>query len=201
MRTSRRGVGDRAGVHDERPRARSAELVIEHLEEETLVYDQRSHRAHCLSASAAQVWELCDGRSTADDVARRTGLSRETLAVALEELRSCDLLEGAAQASRDGSTRREVAARAIRAGVAAASVPLIVSVAAPTAAQAVTLRLCQNVGGVSNCGNACCGDPALAGCCCCQSSEQGSQRSCVPASMCPTFYPGFVGNCTCTNAG
>src|SRR6266498_3512906 len=43
------------------PRARTEDLIVEALPTETLVYDTRTHLAHCLNLSAATVWKHCDG--------------------------------------------------------------------------------------------------------------------------------------------
>ncbi|HJZ82776.1 MAG TPA: PqqD family peptide modification chaperone [Pyrinomonadaceae bacterium] len=47
------------------PRARSENLVIRELDDETLVYDMERDEAHCLNQTAALVWQRCDGRTTA----------------------------------------------------------------------------------------------------------------------------------------
>ena len=51
------------------PRARQEELVVEELPDETLVYDLKRHKAHCLNRAAALVWQHCDGRTTSSDMA------------------------------------------------------------------------------------------------------------------------------------
>ena len=51
-----------ASSRSKKPLARSEELVIEELGDELLVYDERTQRAHCLSATAARVWRACDGK-------------------------------------------------------------------------------------------------------------------------------------------
>ena len=38
------------------PRARQDELVVEELQDETLVYDLKRHKARCLNRTAALVW-------------------------------------------------------------------------------------------------------------------------------------------------
>src|SRR5687767_6467145 len=48
----------------EMPRRREGDLVVQELAGETLVYDLRTHRAHCLNESAGRVWDACDGRTT-----------------------------------------------------------------------------------------------------------------------------------------
>src|SRR5690349_15388184 len=50
------------------PEARQEDLVIEGLGDETLVYDLRTHRAHCLNRTVALIWNHCDGKSTAAEI-------------------------------------------------------------------------------------------------------------------------------------
>ena len=57
------------------PRARQEDLVIEGLDGETLVYDMRTHKAHCLNPTAALVWNRCDGRATVGEM--RAALEKE----------------------------------------------------------------------------------------------------------------------------
>jgi hypothetical protein len=52
------------------PRARTDNLVIRELDDETLVYDKQRDKAHCLNQTAALVWEQCDGKTTVAQVAR-----------------------------------------------------------------------------------------------------------------------------------
>ncbi len=52
------------------PQARKDRLVIEELPEETLIYDQERHKAHCLNQTAAFVWGRCDGRTSVDGLAK-----------------------------------------------------------------------------------------------------------------------------------
>ena len=53
-----------SGFGESMPQARTTDLLIEVLRDETLVYDLRRHRAHCLNRAAALVWKHCDGRTT-----------------------------------------------------------------------------------------------------------------------------------------
>ena len=59
------------------PAARSDGLVVEHLADETLIYDLERDEAHHLNPTAATVFELCDGRATlnelTDQAAQRLG--------------------------------------------------------------------------------------------------------------------------------
>ena len=55
------------------PRARSTDLVIQTVGNETLVYDLKSNEAHCLNETAAFVWSKCNGDLSIDEVGRGSG--------------------------------------------------------------------------------------------------------------------------------
>jgi hypothetical protein len=42
------------------PKARKERLVVKELAQETLVYDENNHKAHCLNPTAALVWKFCE---------------------------------------------------------------------------------------------------------------------------------------------
>ena len=64
------------------PRARQDELVVEELQDETLVYDLERHKARCLNRTAALVWRHCDGQTSVAEVA---ALLEEQLAIPADE--------------------------------------------------------------------------------------------------------------------
>jgi DNA-binding MarR family transcriptional regulator len=147
------------------PLARNEALVVEELGDELLVYDLSRDEAHSLGTVAAQVWKACDGKTTIDELATRLGLDRDAVVEAVEGLSTCYLLEderGRADVTK--LTRRGLSLKAAKLGAAAAAAPLIVSIAAPTAAMAVTEAFCQ---GISVSANGC-GDCHKFGCCCCE---------------------------------
>lgn len=112
-----------------RPRARRRRLVVQRLDEETLVYDQDSHRAHRLSPFAGRLWEACDGRRTIPELSEIRDASASKVAQGLKELSSAGLLE---EAPAEGPTRRRILGRLGR----AAAAPAVVSILVPARAQA-----------------------------------------------------------------
>lgn len=128
------------------PRARTEDLLIEELEDEVLVYDQRRARAHCLNRAAALVWRACDGRTTLADAATRLEGELELPAgepvvwMALERLGRAQLLAEPVElpAPRARFSRREVVRALGLAGGLTLVLPAIESLAAPLAAQAAT---------------------------------------------------------------
>jgi hypothetical protein len=126
------------------PEARTEGLVVQHLTDEVLVYDQDRHKAHCLNRTAALVWEQCDGKSTASDIARRLSLRQGgeveegVVWLAVGQLAKTHLLKEAAVGAGVAVSRREVMRRI---GVGAAvALPVVTSIVAPEAAQAANCR-------------------------------------------------------------
>jgi len=149
------------------PLARSEGLVVEELGHELLVYDMDTDHAHCLGPVAARIWRKCDGRTTAEAIGDEAGLSAGDVTQALDELARCGLL--IAPLGDRGLSRRDFGLRLTKVGAAAASVPLIVSIMAPTAAQAQTPCFSGELQGCGPCNQG--GTPTS--CCCCHGTGPG----------------------------
>ncbi|MEI7687598.1 MAG: twin-arginine translocation signal domain-containing protein, partial [Planctomycetota bacterium] len=114
------------------PRARHEELVVQISGQETLIYDQKTHQAHCLNPAAAGVWKYCDGRTAVADAASIVGrelgiaVDAEFVLCAIDQLRVADLLVEATR-SASAVSRRHVLQRLGTTGVAAALAPLVTS--------------------------------------------------------------------------
>jgi hypothetical protein len=150
------------------PEARREGLVVQHLTDEVLVYDQDRHKAHCLNHTAALVWERCDGRSTITEIASklsletRTEVEQEVVWLAVEQLSKTHLLKGRAvsELGDAGVSRREVMRRI---GIGAAvALPMVTSIVAPKATEAAN---CRTSG--QSCGNSaqCCSGVCNSGTC------------------------------------
>ncbi len=134
------------------PRARQDELVVEELQDETLVYDLKRHKASCLNRTAALVWQRCDGQTSVADVA---ALLEEQLAtptdeavvwMALDRLGRAHLLNEPVTlpADRAQYSRREVLRTLRRVAGISLLLPVIESIVAPRAATATSH--CVSVG-------------------------------------------------------
>ena len=135
------------------PRARQDELVVEELQDETLVYDLKRHKARCLNRTAALVWRHCDGQTSVADVA---ALLEEQLAIPADEAvvwMALDRLERAhlltepvtLPADRTQYSRRQMLRTLRRAAGITLLLPVIESIVAPLAAvqaSCVTLAAC-----------------------------------------------------------
>jgi hypothetical protein len=131
------------------PRARRDGLLEETVGEELLLYDQKSHTAHCLSPMAASVWRHCDGEHDLTGLAQLVGASEDLVADAMRELREKDLLDAKPelmQSTIPDESRREAIVRLARYGAAAAAGSMIVSATAATPAMAQS--------GITSCGPA-----------------------------------------------
>ncbi|MCH8145362.1 MAG: PqqD family protein [Gemmatimonadetes bacterium] len=135
------------------PRARQDELVVEELPDETLVYDLKRHKAHCLNRTSALVWQHCDGRTTVAEVAalleRQLKIPADEAVVwmALDRLGRAHLLreQVTLPAERARYSRREVLRTLRRAAGISLLLPVIESIVAPRAAaqaSCVTASVC-----------------------------------------------------------
>ncbi len=134
------------------PMRREKGLLTEQLPDETIVYDTTNHKIHCLNTIARLVWRHCDGRTSEAEMAAILGTelgvpADETLVrVTLEQLAETGLTE-VPRNSRTGVSRREAARCLARLGLGAAAA-LVVTIAAPSAAQAAS-AICSNFNAIS----------------------------------------------------
>lgn len=128
------------------PLQRRRKLVIEELADETLVYDQSRHKAHCLNRTASLVWKHCDGQTTPVQIAAMlreelgTQVSVDVVAAAVADLERARLLEAGPALARRVS-RRHAAGKMAVAGLAA----VVATITAPVAAQAASVGDCCSV--------------------------------------------------------
>ena len=121
------------------PKARTDNLVVRELDDETLVYDMERDEAHCLNQTAALVWKRCDGRTTATEAAKTlqrkldVSIDNDLIWLAVRQLERFHLVERGPK--RMSVTRRQLITKY---APAAFALPVILSIAAPTAVQAAT---------------------------------------------------------------
>lgn len=145
-------------ITSEMPRARTDDLTVDELPDETLVYDLKRHKAHCLNRTAAAVWRHCDGDTTPSQIARRLETELEIpkneqiVRFALDRLDKARLLVEGTELSRAsaGPSRRELVRKLAMVG-GALLLPMVTSITSPVAAQAAsstTPRNCRKCRGV-----------------------------------------------------
>jgi hypothetical protein len=151
---------------DRVPKARRNQLVIKELANETLVYDESNHQAHCLNQTAAFVWKHCDGRRSLPALARllekETNVSapEHTVRLAIKQFEESHLLDASRSKPTWGGLSRREMVRTI--GITAVALPIVTSIVAPQAAMAATCvqvgQPCTGIGQGTCCaGLVCCG--------------------------------------------
>ena len=130
------------------PIARSDDLLVSRLEDEVVVFDQRSERYHHLNPLAAFVWERCDGETDVDSLTEKASESfglestRPMVDEALVELTEAGLLEAGTEEMQveesvgKGVSRRSALRKMAATGAAVAALPLVTTMAAPDPAAA-----------------------------------------------------------------
>ena len=142
------------------PQARTDNLVIRELDDETLVYDMERDEAHCLNQTAALVWQQCDGKTTAMQAARAMGkeldrsVDADLVWLAVKQLQRFHLVEVSGQPL--SVSRRDLV---LKYAPLALALPVIISINTPAPAQAAS---CGGQG--APCGGA--NPPCCAGCSC-----------------------------------
>ena len=132
------------------PKARTSGLIVKELPDETLVYDLETDKAHCLNRTATWVWNNCDGKKTVKDLS--ASLAREMngepdeslIWLALDQLERFNLMvvSPTLPVELSGISRRQWVRKI---GVAALTLPMIVSIVTPVAAQAASCgQVCGN---------------------------------------------------------
>ena len=53
---------------DLRPPTQNKDVSLQRVGQEAILHDRRNGRAHVINESAAQIWELCDGQHTVDEI-------------------------------------------------------------------------------------------------------------------------------------
>jgi hypothetical protein len=118
--------------------ARNDELVVQDLPDEVLVYDLKSHKAHCLNNTAAFIWKHCDGQTTTEEIAKlmerewHTQVTEDAVWFALNKLSKAELLQEriVLPEQRAGMSRRSAMRRL---GLGALLIPAVMTIVSPTA--------------------------------------------------------------------
>lgn len=125
----------------EAPLSIREQMVVQRVGAETLVYDERRHKAFCLNETSSVVWTLADGKrtvaqiSTAAAVELKYPVSEELVHFALQQLRADGLMELPPVAANAATVSRRVVLQRLGVG-GALLLPAVAAIVAPTAAQA-----------------------------------------------------------------
>lgn len=175
-----------------KPKSRKANIVLQELEGEVLIYDLIINKALCLNETSALVYQLCDGAKTVSEIRHlmskklQTWVSEDFVRLALNELKKEKLLEDGDEIGDflAGMSRREMVKKVGLGSMVA--LPIVSSIVAPNAAMAQSNLL-----------------PLFAAC---ASSPQCMSGNCFPSvafgqvccasnTMTEGFASGFLLNC------
>lgn len=141
------------------PIARVEKLVVQEMENETLVYDLKTDKAHHLNKTMSVVWQKCDGKTSFDEVAKSlskeldANIENDFVLLALQELEKSNLIESSSdESNREIISRRKVLLNYALPAVAA---PLVMSLVSPVSAQTASCIAQESA----------CDPPTVPGCC------------------------------------
>jgi hypothetical protein len=124
-------------------KARTKNIVVKEVGEETLLYDTPANQLHSLNRVAAFVWQNCDGRRSPEQIAEMIQqqlslpANEGSVSLAIEQLSSRNLLEAPVEPAPSKTKRRR--REMLKVLTSALAIPVIASITAPTAqAQAST---------------------------------------------------------------
>ena len=187
-------------MNNNKPKSKKADLIVQDVNNETLVYNLKTNQAFCLNQTSGLVWQYCDGKNSIADISNlvsqklRIIASEDFVLLAINELNKSNLLESDSQFEKyfAGFNRREIIKRVGLASMIA--LPIISAVVAPTSANAascvitgndvffVTPQLCSD----------CCGDCLAAlpivvtNSCCSGTADPGviaANTGCLPTQI------------------
>jgi len=155
-----------------RPKRREDGLIVREVEGEMIVYDLDRHEAHCLNPEAARLWNSCNGKLDGRQILHQLyGDDLESdheaaYLIGLQQLREKNLLdEGNGTASVEHETRvsrREIVARYGKVAAVAVALPAVMSIVAPTPAEADS---CFASGASCSTSSQCCSGLCVSGTC------------------------------------
>jgi hypothetical protein len=158
------------------PVRRAKGLIVQHIDDETIILDKDRNKAHCLNRVAALVWQHCDGETSLTELAEAVEAAYGTcfkegdVAEAVAKLHKIHLLEPETKPSADlvRRERRRMTRKLAMAGLAA----IVTSIVVPTPAMAGSLPV-----------GACCTDKSQ-----CASGNcvgTGTGQACSPLCLIP----------------
>lgn len=131
-----------------KPKARLENIVVQNSAYETLIYDLTINKAYLLNQTTAFIWNLCDGQHDLAQIQNKVSkhfkqsATKDLVWLAIDQLNKDNLITNADELPNPfrGMERREVIRRI---GLATMiSLPFIISITAPKAANAASSGAC-----------------------------------------------------------
>jgi hypothetical protein len=159
----------------------ASDWLVRQIDGETIAYDVRRHRAHCLGRVASAVWSRWDGRCDLEALTLRVSqtlgerVDAALVRLAASRLRRAGLIEGSLPRARAKSEeRRRADRRRVLGGIGLLAGLAVTSLSVPTPAEAASP--CHPNGNTCSRSTDCC-----SGCCNVNSGRcSGGGRCAVP---------------------
>lgn len=155
-----------------KPNWSKANIVIQEVENEILIYDLNENKAFCLNETSAIIWQMCDGTRTVAEISETLGkrfnakISEDFVWLALDQFKKDKLISNDFPSIFAGMSRREVIRKVGFASIVA--LPVVASIVAPSPVNAQSCiaflamcnlamdlccpgSICENMGGSPNC--------------------------------------------------
>lgn len=177
------------------PNARTNDILIQSLNDETLIYDLTTDKSYCLNSTSKIIFAACNGKTTLEQLKLQHDVPEEIIFLALDDLRKNNLLAEDYSSPFAGMTRREVIRRVGLASMI--TLPIISSLTVPSALSAASLNCTCSAGLNTN--------ARIAGCQCVSNNDccgvclfNGGNPICSPptpaaqptaAACCPALVP------------
>lgn len=124
------------------PVSRTANLVVQEMDGEVLIYDLSNNKAFCLNETSALVWQLCNGKKTVAEISEfisqklNSSINEDLVWFALDQLKKEKLIENRNELPDEfeGMSRREVIKKIGLGSMIA--LPVIAAIVAPTSINA-----------------------------------------------------------------
>jgi hypothetical protein len=179
------------------PLARTADVVVQTLDKEVLIYDLNTNKAYHLNETSAAVYQACDGKTSVSEISGLLGkqlkspVTEDIVWLALDELKKENLIEKASDIPNrfEGLSRREVIRKVGLASMIA--LPVISSLIAPTAANAQS----RAPNGATCSTNANCASGCCAGTTCASAGTVGPAGACAASCQCAEGRACIGGRC------
>lgn len=126
------------------PTQRTKSIKIQEIGGELLVYDQKIHKAHCLTDMALTVWNLCDGKHSVEQIAGQIAQNsgnfpnEDEVWQVLTQFSDADLLEVSVEAYEARNASVKSRRRAIAKMGLATATPFFLSISVPPPAFAAS---------------------------------------------------------------
>lgn len=162
----------------------NADVVVRELDDEAVVYDFATHKAHCLNLTALAVFRACDGRTPLAGLRRRASetlgkpVDEATAILALRELEQAGLVRVPAAQRRRFDPERRRALKRLGLG-AAVTIPAVWSILAPTPAYAASAMCIVATACTMTTIGRCCGSPGQQAMACSASGCNANANQCM----------------------